>query len=214
VCGDGGFEEGGKCITPGFHTALSARPLDSYPVWTGYNGLDRALHELNSRAAQAVFERFLADRDDRVAIVTAFLRDAAGIEPSADEAGIAQIEAWLWPWLEHLIRQNAVEPEQHSGLLHDIGVFAGDALIAERGGVEWQLVTKGPRNRLWYHFPAVAPLPEDHDDPFWAVTGETVADGYVLGNQILDTTRPPFRPRLLLRYQLFSGSRPWPSPVF
>jgi hypothetical protein len=177
-------------------------------VWSGYDGLDRPLLELSRREAQAVFDRFLADRDDRLGIVTDFLRDVAGIDPSADETGVAQIEAWLWPWLEDLIRREAVEPEQHSGLLHDIGVFAGEALIAELGGVEWQLVTKGPRIRIGYHFPGVAPFPEA-PDPFWVVTREMVVDGYVLGNTILAPTRPPFDPRLLFRYQLYAGRRPW-----
>lgn len=151
-----------------------------------------------------MFDRFLADRAERVAVVTAFLEALAGIVPTPDEVGIARIEGWLWPWLEDLIRRDAVEPEQHSGLLHDIGVFAGEALIRERGGIEWRLLTKGPRSQLGYQSPVVAPFPKGYE-PYWAVTREMVADGYVLGGTVLDPTRPRLRPRLLLRYRLFAG---------
>jgi len=183
---------------------MFARPLDDYPRWMGYDDLDGPLSQVPVGEARAVFARFLADRAERLETLQAFLSETAGLSPPPSETGVAQLEAWLWPWLEDWIREGDVEPEQHSALLHDVGVFAGEALIGERPGIEWQLLTKGPRSQLGYQFPVLAPFPEGYE-PYWAVTRETVADGYALGNSVLDPARPRLRPRLLHRYRIFAG---------
>jgi len=189
---------------------MSVSPLDHYPRWHGYDDLPGPLNTLTRADARSAFDHFLADADERVRTLRRFLAEVAGIDATLDERGVAAIDTWLWPWLADLIRRDLIEQEQHSGLLHDVGVFAGEALIHERPGVRWNLLTKGPRVTKGYQSAVLAPFPAGYE-PYWAVTAETIADGYVLANRVVGKRQPSFSPRLLFRYKLFAGKIPWPD---
>jgi len=90
-------------------------------------------------------------------------------------------------------------------------------VIAERDDVEWRLQTSGGKKMHGYHLPVVAGLPSGYNpsgyNPYWAVPLESVADGYTLGNCVLNPELGPFESRLLFRYRLFVRRQPWPTPM-
>src|SRR6267378_414607 len=101
-------------MTPPAH---NARPLAAYPMWRGFEDLESLLCDLPRARARAVFGDFMADREERVAIVRRAIEHHGGFEPSPDERGVAEIDDWIWAWLADLIRREQVEPEAMSGFL-------------------------------------------------------------------------------------------------
>jgi hypothetical protein len=183
---------------------MGNRPLETYSGWTGYADLGVPLEDASPELARSVFEHFLADRSQRVEVLRAFFAKTRGSQLTLDEAGVATVERWLWPWLESIVRDRAVTDQERSALLHDIGVFAGEALIREQPQIEWQLLARGPRSLLGYHFAVLGPFTKGLE-PHWPVTIEMVTDGYLLRSSLEDRTISRPRPRLLFRYRLFSG---------
>jgi hypothetical protein len=134
-------------------------PLLEYPRWRGYDdaaSTSRPIRESSKRVARRVFDQFMIDREERVAVVSDYLQRLGGISVTLDGAGVGAVEQWLWPWAEDLVANELVEPEQLSAFLHDIGTLTGEALIRERAGLEWRLLAKGPRSLSGYHTPVVA----------------------------------------------------------
>jgi hypothetical protein len=119
---------------------------DSYEIYDP--GVFGPLRTLPRREARFAYDHSMAEMSTRVEMLRELLR-ANGAELSDTDDGLRRLNAWFFANVEPDPEQpGRLLPEWYS-VVHDVGVFLGEALIARCPGLRWEFYVWGKKNAAY-----------------------------------------------------------------
>jgi hypothetical protein len=133
--------------------------------WTGYEvfdpEVDRPLHEVSRAQARRHFDKLMAEKEERKAMLAALL-ERDGLELGDDDASISALDHWYRDRVEpDPERSNRLFPEWYS-VANDMALHLGDVAISRSPWLRWELYVWGKKNAS-YHRPVLMGFRVPHD---------------------------------------------------
>jgi hypothetical protein len=118
--------------------------------WSGYEvfdpEVDRPLQEVSRAQARRHFDKLMAEKEDRQALLAALLQRNGGPALEADDAAISALDHWFRERVEADPDQpHRLLPEWYS-VVNDLALHLGDVAIARNRQLRWELFVWGRRN--------------------------------------------------------------------
>ncbi|SDJ96126.1 hypothetical protein SAMN05428985_10225 [Nocardioides sp. YR527] len=115
--------------------------------WGGYApfdpGVTRPLHEATKREARSAFQRLMAAKDERVAVLRQLL-ERNGVALSSEGDGLHALNNWFRSEVEGATGR--LLPIWY-GVVNDLALFLGDAIVATSPeNLKWVMFDKGSRD--------------------------------------------------------------------
>lgn len=117
--------------------------------WDGYvpfdPGVTRPLHEVTKREARGAFQRLLAAKAERIAVLRQLLKQNE-VALSSEVEGLHALNNWFRSEVEGDWATGRLLPIWY-GVVNDLALFLGDAIVATSPeNLKWVMFDKGSRD--------------------------------------------------------------------